>query len=110
MKKVRYGVVGVGNQGSGYAWHFLRGTIENGELTAICDLKPLRMEQLLDIFKDKPEVKNVRCFTDYKEMLNSGLCDAVLVVTPHYAHPEITSAFLERGVNLQLRKDDKIWT
>ena len=110
MKKVRYGVVGVGNQGSGYAGHFLRGSIENGELTAICDLKPSRMEQLLDIFKDKPEAKNVRCFTDYKEMLSSGLCDAVLVVTPHYAHPEITSAFLERGVHVLCDKPAGVYT
>ena len=37
MKKIRYGIVGLGNQGSYYLGLFLDGKIENGEISALCD-------------------------------------------------------------------------
>ena len=33
MEKVRYGIVGLGNQGSQYTAHFVNGRIENGVIT-----------------------------------------------------------------------------
>ena len=47
MKKVRYGIVGLGNQGTHYAVKlFAEGKIENGVIGALCDIDPTRIEAL----------------------------------------------------------------
>lgn len=41
---------------------------------------------------------DVTYFTDYIQMLDSGLCDAVLVEVPHYQHPEMVMECLKRDI------------
>ena len=97
MEKVRFGIIGLGNQGSTYVLNiFDNGEIENGIVTAVCDLNKVKINNLLE----KTKNKNVATFTDYKEMLKSGLIDAVLVETPHYSHPEIVIDCLNSGLNV----------
>ena len=97
MEKVRFGIIGLGNQGSTYVLNiFDNGEIENGIVTAVCDLNKVKINNLLK----KTKNKNVATFTDYKEMLKSGLIDAVLVETPHYSHPEIVIDCLNSGLNV----------
>ena len=38
MKKLRYGIVGIGKQGSMYAKRLLKGLDKNGELASVCDI------------------------------------------------------------------------
>ena len=40
MDKVRFGIVGFGNMGTGHFKNFLDGKIDNGIVTAICDVNP----------------------------------------------------------------------
>ena len=40
MKKVRFGIVGLGNQGTYYTSLFDGGEIPDGEITAMCDIAP----------------------------------------------------------------------
>ena len=40
MEKVRFGIVGCGNMGTGHANNFKNGKIINGVLTAVCDINP----------------------------------------------------------------------
>ncbi|MBQ5927427.1 MAG: Gfo/Idh/MocA family oxidoreductase [Clostridia bacterium] len=97
METVRYGIIGLGNQGSCYAKDILMaGKTQNAVLTAICDINPEKIE----ILKGKIPEFTGASFTDYIEMIESGLCDAVLVETPHYAHPEITAECLRRGIHV----------
>ena len=86
MEKVRFGIIGVGNIGTAHSKKFANGMIENGVLTAVCDLQPERIAKIQSI----EGLSGVVGFTDYKEMLSSGLCDVVIVATPHYAHPSLT--------------------
>ena len=47
MEKVRFGIIGIGNQGSMYAAHlFAGGRIENGVVTALCDINPAKIEAM----------------------------------------------------------------
>ena len=92
MKKIRYGIVGLGNQGSYYLGLFLDGKIENGEISALCDHNINKLNKAAE----RCGGRQVRAFLNYKEMLDSGVCDAVLVETPHYIHPEIVSEFKAR--------------
>lgn len=107
MKKVRYGIIGLGNQGSYYLTGlFDKGLVADAEVTAICDINPAKIEHA------KACLKNTRaaCFADYAALLDSGLCDAVLVETPHYLHPEIVVAALRRGVHALCDKPAGVYT
>ena len=107
MEKVRYGIVGLGNQGTNYAIKiFDGGKAKDAVVTAMCDINPAKIQAM----KDKTANKEVKYFTDYREMLDSGLCDAVLVEVPHYQHPEIVMECLERGINVICDKPAGVYT
>lgn len=108
MEKVRFGIIGVGNMGSSHAKNFLSGKVENGVLTAICDLKSAKTDKILAMEFDG--AKDVAVFTDYKEMLASGLCDAVIVAVPHYDHPRLTIDALNAGMHVICEKPAGVYT
>ena len=106
MKKIKFGIIGLGNQGSYYELQlFKEGKIENGELSALCDLNPVKLNYAKETLE-----REVACFSDYKEMLDSGLVDAVLVETPHYIHPEIVIECLNRGIHVICDKPAGVYT
>ena len=107
MEKVRYGIVGLGNQGSKYTDHFVKGDIKNGVITALCDFNPAKIKTMQEK-EDAPS--NVTYFSDYKEMLDSGLVDAVLVETPHYDHPTIVMECLKRNIHALCDKPAGVYT
>ena len=106
MEKVRYGIIGVGNMGSSHAKSFLEGKVENGVLAAICDLKPEKLERV----KAMEGAENVATFSDYKEMLSSGLIDAVIVAVPHYFHPQMSIDALNAGIHTICEKPAGVYT
>ncbi len=106
MEKVRFGIIGVGNMGAHHAKDLLRGKIDNGVLTAVCDLKPERTANV----KSMPNAEGVEVFEDYRTMLKSGVCDAVIVATPHYLHPEMTSEALSAGHHVICEKPAGVYT
>ncbi len=106
MEKVRFGIIGVGNMGSGHSKNLLAGKVENGVLAAVCDLK----QSKLDAIKAMEGAENVATFTDYKEMLASGLVDVVIVAVPHYYHPPIVIDALNAGVNAISEKPAGVYT
>ena len=107
MEKVRYGIIGLGNQGSFYTLKiFDEGIAKDAEITAFCDINPSKIETL----KEKTKTKNAKYFTNYVELLDSGLCDAILVETPHYQHPEIVMECLKRGIHVISDKPAGVYT
>ena len=106
MKKVRYGIIGVGNQGNNYANIFKRNEIENGVLAAVCDNNPVK----LDAAKKNLDGMGVIFFDNYIQMLESGSVDAVLVETPHYQHPEMVVECLSRGLHVICDKPAGVYT
>ena len=101
MKKIRVGIIGLGNQGSYYANRlFAAGAIQNGVITAMCDINKAKIENMKTKFTDE----TVTYFEDYKQMLDSGLCDAVLIETPHYLHPEIAMECFKRNIHVICEK------
>ena len=107
MKKIRFGVVGLGNQGTHYTLDlFAKGVIENGYITALCDNNPAKIK----IMQKKNEDKSVVYFENYIEMLESGLVDAVLVETPHYQHPEIAMEAFKRNIHVICDKPAGVYT
>ncbi|MBQ9131689.1 MAG: Gfo/Idh/MocA family oxidoreductase [Clostridia bacterium] len=107
MKKVRFGIIGLGNQGTNYAVKkFAGGLIDNGIITALCDINPAKIEAI----KPKMNDDSIVYFTDYIEMLDSGLCDAILVEVPHYLHPEMVIECLKRDIHVICDKPAGVYT
>ena len=102
MEQVRYGIIGIGTQGSHYMHNlFDGGKIRDGVLVAACDINPAKIETAKEKIAAKEEsvLRDLVYFTNYEEMLDSGLCDAVLVEVPHYDHPKMVMACLSRGIH-----------
>lgn len=97
MDKIRLGIVGLGNMGSGHFYNVLGGKCPSVEITAVCDIIPEKMDKA----KAHPEIA---CFTDYTEMLDSGLVDAVLIAVPHYDHPTVAKECFRRSIHVLTEK------
>jgi predicted dehydrogenase len=78
MKKVRVGIIGLGNIGKHHAGYLLEGKVPRAEITAVCNTSPAALQ---------PYVGRVpHHFNDAGALIQSGTCDAVIVATPHYQH------------------------
>ena len=77
-KKIRLGVIGIGNMGSGHACRVADGECPDFVLTAVADINPAR-----EAWAKKRLGENVAFFPTALEMLDSGLIDACIVATPH---------------------------
>ena len=107
MKQVRYGIIGMGNQGTTYVCNiFDKGLAKDAVVSAMCDINPAK----LDNIKRLTSNASAAYFTDYLEMLDSGLCDAVLVEVPHYQHPEMVIECLKRGIHVICEKPAGVYT
>lgn len=73
--------------------------IPNVSITALCDVLPERMEKVRD-----EHAPDAALFTDYHELLQSGLVDAVSVATPVYLHCPMTVAALQAGCHVLCEK------
>jgi predicted dehydrogenase len=101
--KVRVAVVGIGGIARGAHLLSLRFN-KNADVVALCDLLPDRCE----IGKKRlgKKGKNVKSYTDYKEMILTEKPDTVHVCTPNYLHSEIAIFALENGCNVLCEKPD----
>lgn len=95
MDPVRIGVVGVG--GIGHVHVDYMHEIKRAKLTAVCDAREA-------VAKSVAEAKSVRAFTNPDELIASGLCDAVLIATPHFLHPTIGLAAMKAGMHVLVEK------
>ncbi len=105
MDKVRYGIIGVGNMGNVHAKYLHAGEIDGAVLGAICDISEAKRNWAKETFGEDFPV-----FADYKEMLASGLCDVVLIATPHYLHPVIAIDAFNAGLNVISEKPVGVYT
>ncbi len=97
MNKIRLGIVGLGNMGSGHFYNVFGGKCPSVEITAVCDVNPQKLEKV-------KEYPTVSCFTDCTQLLDSGLVDAVLIAVPHYDHPTIAIECFKRNIHVLTEK------
>ena len=110
MDKVRFGIIGCGNMGSGHFKNFMEGKIEDGVLTAVADLKPEKLDAVREKFADNPLLRDVRFFKNDEELIASGACDAVVIAVPHYFHPEIAIKAMKAGLHVVVEKPAGVYT
>ncbi len=104
--QVRLGIIGIGNQGSGYAKHFDSGEWKlDIRLAAIADINPARIRWAKENLTGE-----IAYFDDAMAMLDSGLIDACVVSIPHYDHPKYVIACMQRGIHVLCEKPAGVYT
>ncbi len=105
MDKVRLGIIGIGNMGTNHSKSLIEGKVPELELAAIAD----RQENRRDWAKENlPE--SVVIFEEGKDLIESGVCDAVLIAVPHYQHPELSIMALSQGLHVLCEKPAGVYT
>ena len=99
---IKVGIIGIGNQGGYYAEHM--NYSKYLELAAVADINPARLEWA------EKTVPHAARFTDAVEMLDSGLIEACIVVTPHYDHPRYAMECMKRGIHVLVDKPAGVYT
>ena len=104
-KKIRLGIIGIGNMGSGHACRVVDGECPDFVLTAVADINPARED-----WAKKRLGENVAFFHTAQEMLDSGLIDACIVATPHYDHPTLAIECMKRSIHVMVEKPAGVYT
>lgn len=102
---VRVGIIGIGGMGSGHALSMISGKIDGMELTAVADRKESRRQWAVENLPNTCIV-----FNEGIELIDSGVCDAVLIATPHYQHPELSIYALEHNHHVLCEKPAGVFT
>lgn len=102
--KIKLGIVGFGNMGSGHARNLTEGKIPEAELTAICDIDPERRAA------SKEKYPQIPVFENAEELYSSGLCDSVLIAVPHYDHPPLAISAFKHGLHVMTEKPAGVYT
>ena len=105
MEKIRLGILGVGNMGSGHSRNLLAGMCPDFDLVAIADWNAERVEWYKKEITDK-----VACFSTCEEMIDSGLIDACLIAIPHYDHPKYAMLCMQKGIHVLVEKPAGVYT
>lgn len=105
MTKVRLGIIGVGNMGSGHAANILAGKCPEIELTAVADRRESRRQWAKDTLPEGTAI-----FEEGSDLIQSGLCDAVHICTPHYQHPTLAIEAFAAGLHVMCEKPAGVYT
>lgn len=104
MGKIKLGLIGFGNMGTGHASNLMAGKVPKMELGAICDISPDRLKAAQEKYPTVPVFENAT------DLFKSGLCDVVLIAVPHYLHPELAIEAFSYGLNVITEKPAGVYT
>lgn len=105
MEQVRLGIIGIGNMGSGHVKNILEAELSQLTITAVADRQESRRTWVKEHLTE-----SVAIFEEGTELIDSGTCDAVLIVVPHYQHPELTIYALNHGLHVLCEKPAGVYT
>lgn len=103
-QNLKIGIIGYGTQGAYYTKLIENGEVPNMKLMAVSARNP---EQAIFLQEKLP---NIEVFTDYREMMNSGLVQGVIITVPPYFHPEIAIYALKKNIHVLNEKPAGIFT
>ena len=97
-RRLRVGFVGCGEVTQIMHWPSLYQLSEQFEVTALCDVSPLILEELGKLW-------NVQTFTtNYREVVTRSDVDVVLIANPNAFHAEVTLAAIAAGKHVLIEK------
>ena len=105
MRKVKLGIIGVGNMGSGHLKNIMEGKCPEIEVAAVADINPDRLRWAREQLGEALPV-----FSTAEEMLDSGLIEAAIVAVPHYDHPKYAIECFKRNIHVMVEKPAGVYT
>lgn len=94
MSDVKLGVIGLGNIGQQHIKHIQSDVVNNCTITAVSSRAPNEIATVI----------GAKHFTDYHALIDSGLCDGVLIASPTMNHLEMGLYALEKGLHVLMEK------
>ena len=114
MKKVKLGIIGIGNMGSSHMKNILAGKCPEIDVAAVADIDPTRLEAAKGFYDEakakNPDLPEVAYFDDAIKMMESGLIDSVIVAIPHYDHPKYVIEAFRHGLHAISEKPAGVYT
>lgn len=101
---LKLGIVGVGGIAGMHVENIISGKCPGIEIVAAADRKQFRREWV------KEKVPEAVIFEEGKDLITSGICEAVLIAVPHYQHPELTILALQNGLHVLCEKPAGVYT
>lgn len=95
-KQLRVGIIGLGSMGMGHCTT-MTDDVPEMTLAAVTDVDPVQLEKVAGEHGIPP-------FGSYQELVDSGLCDAVIVAVPHPFHPEIAIYAMSKELHVLTEK------
>ena len=95
---VRYGIIGTGMMGIEHIENI--NALEGAVVTAISDPDPVSRAQ----GKVAADVRDAAVFVDHRDLLASGLVDAVVLSSPNFTHAEILHDIIESDLHFLAEK------
>lgn len=105
MKKIKLGIIGLGNMGSAHSQFILQGQTPEIVLTAVAERAKQRRE-----WAQQHLPRDVEIFEEGSALIESRLCDAVLIATPHYQHPELAILAFRHAQHVMCEKPAGVYT
>ncbi|MFI3141286.1 MAG: Gfo/Idh/MocA family oxidoreductase [Clostridia bacterium] len=104
MSKIKLGIIGIGNIGKTHVKNVVEGRCPEVDLVAVADWDPKVLQWCTETCPDAKQ------FSDAKEMIDSGVCDSIIVSVPHYDHVPLGVYSLEKGLNTLVEKPIAVYT
>lgn len=105
MEQVKIGIIGVGNMGSDHSKRITNGDVPELKLVAVADRSAARRDWAKENLP-----ADVKIFNEGDELIDSGICDAVLIAVPHYQHPTLAIRAFEKGLHVMCEKPAGVYT
>ena len=104
-KRIKVGIIGLGNIGTTHARNMLGGKCPELELVAVADIKPARLSWAREAL-----CENLAVFETAEQMLDSGMIEACIVSVPHYDHAKYAIECMKRGIHVMVEKPAGVYT
>ena len=98
-RKIRLGIIGIGNMGTEHCRNLMEGKCPETELTAVADIRQDRLAWARENL-----ASNICVFPSGSELIRSGACNAVLIAVPHYQHEQLCIEAMENGLDVLCEK------
>ncbi|MEG0901083.1 MAG: Gfo/Idh/MocA family oxidoreductase [Clostridia bacterium] len=105
MNCIQLGVIGIGNMGTEHCKNLLAGKVPDIKLVAVADRRSARRD-----WAKANMPADTLIVEEGKELIHSGVCDAVLIAVPHYQHVELTCEALAAGLHVMCEKPAGVYT
>ena len=105
MAKVRLGIIGAGNMGSGHIKNYLAGKLPEIEITAVADRRESCRAWAKEVLGE-----NVAIYNEGSDLIKGGKVDAILIAVPHYQHPVLAIEGFHNNLHVMCEKPAGVYT